>query len=140
MRAQPAAVVDGTDIDRASERASDAPAVAAAPGTTQLPDLCRTRLASWPLAAGYGAVILAQPLLIGSLLEDYFMPGPVVASRLLAVRATDLPASSGSFRQQAFETLTPDRERRRPILSALVLSVGRANGQRLVGWPVSRLA
>jgi len=72
---------------------------------TQVPDLCWSRLASWPLAAAYGAVILAQPLLIRSLLEDYFLPGPVVASRLLDLRATDLPATSGSLRQQGFETL-----------------------------------
>ncbi len=42
---------------------------------TRLPDLRRTALAAWPLAAAYGALLLAQPMLIGILIQDYFVPG-----------------------------------------------------------------
>jgi exosortase len=76
---------------------------------TRLPSLRRTRLASWPLATAYGALALVQPLFIGNVLEDYFLPGAVVASRLLALRAADLPASWGPFQQQSFETVRRDR-------------------------------
>ncbi len=96
-----------TLIGRASVTAAVRPALLPTV-PTRWPDLHGTRLAGWPLAAAYGALVLVQPILIRSLLEDYFLPGPVVGSRLLAVAATDLPASWGPFQQQAFQTLRRD--------------------------------
>jgi exosortase len=85
------------------------PAAASAPangaGPTRLPALRSTRLASWPLAAAYGFLLVAQPVLVGNQLEDGFLPASVGASRLLAVRAGDLPAAWGPFRQQGFQTV-----------------------------------
>ncbi len=67
---------------------------------TRLPDLRRTALASWPLAAGYLSLLTAQPVLIGGLVQQYLAPS-VVASRLLALGAADLPAKwGGAFEQQ----------------------------------------
>ena len=102
--------VEQTLMGWASVATAPRPAPAEQPvAPTQLPDLRRTRLASWPLAAAYGALILVQPLLIRSLLEDYFLPGQVVSSRLLTLRAGDLPASWGSLSQQGFRTIERDR-------------------------------
>jgi hypothetical protein len=42
------------------------------------------------------------------LLEDYFLPGSVVASRLLALSADDLPASPGPFVREGFQTSRRD--------------------------------
>jgi exosortase len=78
------------------------------PSPTLLPDLRRTRLASWPVLAAYGSLLLAQPVLLGDLLQDYFVPGSVLASRLMAVRAGDLPGSWGDFRQQGLQTVRRD--------------------------------
>jgi exosortase len=75
---------------------------------TRLPDLRRTWLGSWRLAASYGVLLAVQPLLLRPLLEDYFLPGSVVASRLLALRADDLPASSGPFVREGFRTSRRD--------------------------------
>jgi exosortase len=75
-------------------------------GATRLPDLRRTALAAWPLAAAYGILLLAQPMLLGKLMQDYFLPGSVLGSRLLALRAGDLPASwDGAFRQKGLQTV-----------------------------------
>jgi exosortase len=81
------------------------PRPAPPPQATQVSDRGWSRIASWRLVAAYGAVILAQPLFIRSLLEDYFLPGPVAACRLLDLRATDLPAASGALWQEGFESL-----------------------------------
>jgi exosortase len=95
-------------MDHEDARASVPPLapreVQAAP-PTRLPDLSRTVLASRPLAAAFGVLILAQPWLIGNQLEDSFLPGSVAASRLLALRAADLPATWGPFQQQGFQTV-----------------------------------
>jgi exosortase len=73
---------------------------------TRLPDLRRTAFTAWPLAAAYGVLLLAQPMLIGKLMQDYLVPGSVLAARLLALRAGDLPASwDGAFQQQGLQTV-----------------------------------
>ncbi len=92
---------------------------------TRLPDLRRTALAAWPLAAAFGVLLLAQPILIGKLMQDYFVPGSVLASRLLALRAGDLPASwEGDFQQQGLQTV--ERE--------LVHGSGRYSQVWTYGW------
>ena len=68
---------------------------------TRLTDLRRTVPGSWPLAAADGALLVARPLLVGKLLQDYFVPGSITAARLPALRAGDLPASwEGAFQQR----------------------------------------
>jgi exosortase len=97
---------------RARERETEpevqprAPAPEARPRIpTRLPDLRRTRLASWPLAAAFGGLILAQVVLLPPLMEDYLLPGSMVGSRLLALHADDLPVSQGPFQRQGSQTI-----------------------------------
>jgi exosortase len=95
-----------------SPRAASPDRIAMADGSgmrTRLPALSRTRLASWRLAAVFGVLIVVQPLLIRSLLEDYLLPGPLAAGQLRAVHASDLPAFWGPLEQQAFSTVERDR-------------------------------
>ena len=92
---------------------------------TRLPDLRLTALAAWPLAAAYVVLLLAQPTLIGKLIQDYFVSGSILSARLLAMRADDLPASwEGDFQQRGHQTV--DREQ--------VRATGRCSQVWSYGW------
>ena len=54
--------------------------------------------------SGLRRLLLAQPLLLGTRLGDQLLPGSLLASRMLALRVDDLPASSGPFQRQGMET------------------------------------
>jgi exosortase len=58
-----------------------------------------SRLASWPLTAAYGVLILAQPLAIAPIVEGSLLPDSMAACRLASLRAADLPASWGPFQR-----------------------------------------
>ncbi len=77
------------------------------PPPTEMPDLGRTWLASWRIGGVFGALALAQWIMLWPLLQDA-LPGNSVVSGLQVLGKDDLSPRCGPFERQGFEIV--DRE------------------------------